>query len=300
MPAAFLIGLREGLEAALVVGILSAYVVRLGRRDLLRRIALGVGIAIAVSLIIGLVLTFGAYGLTFQAQEIIGGTLSLLAVAMVTWMVFWMIRAGGAMKQQLEQQVDARIDGSGWGIVALATVSVAREGLETALFVWSTTRSNDPLGGLIAAVAGIVTAALIATLLMRGLLRINLHKFFTVTGALLLVMAAGVVAYAIHDLQEAAVLPGPFIAAPAGIPALAGWFGEAAWAFRIPHIIAPDGVLGAFLKGTVGLTPEMTKLELVAWAGYLVITLPLFIRAVRRSSSKPRPTEAAAPPVAAT
>ena len=278
---AFLIGLREGLEAALVVGILGAYVLRLGRRDLLRRIALGVAIAVAISLALGAILTFGAYGLSFQAQEIIGGTLSLVAVGMVTWMVFWMMRTARGMKRQLEGQIDARIAGPAWGIVLVAVLSVAREGIETALFVWSTTRGGAWQPGFFGAIAGIAIAAGIAWLLMRGLVRVNLTKFFTVTGVLLIVMAAGVVAYAIHDLQEAAVLPGPFMAAPAALPALAGWFGESAWAFRVSDVIAPDGFLGAVLKGTIGFTPEMTKLELVAWAAYLVTTMTFFIRAGR-------------------
>ncbi|MGO2748809.1 MAG: iron uptake transporter permease EfeU [Pseudoclavibacter sp.] len=298
MLGSLLIGLREGLEAALVVGILIAYARRILRPDIVRRIWLGVGLAVVASLILGAVLTFGAYGLSFQAQEIIGGSLSLVAVAMVTWMVFWMLRVSKTLKHELEGQVDRHLGGSGWGIVAVAFVSVAREGLETALFVWSTTRSGDDwVLGFLGAILGLLIAVAIAWGLFRGVVRINLSVFFTWTGAILIVFAAGIVAYAIHDLQEAAVLPGPFVPAPEGASAaVQAWFGENAWAFRIPEIIPPDGLLGALLKGTIGFTPEMTKLELFAYFAYLIPTATLFIvrtRAGRRKTTPASPQPAA-------
>ncbi|MBB2959491.1 iron uptake transporter permease EfeU [Pseudoclavibacter helvolus] len=301
MLGSLLIGLREGLEAALVVGILIAYARRIQRPDIVRRIWLGVAFAVVASLILGAILTFGAYGLSFQAQEIIGGGLSLVAVAMVTWMVFWMLRVSKTLKHDLEGQVDRHLTGSGWGIVAVAFVSVAREGLETALFVWSTTRSGDGwVLGFLGAIVGLLIAVGLAWALFRGVVRIDLSTFFTWTGALLIVFAAGIVAYAIHDLQEAAVLPGPFVPAPAGASAaVQAWFGENAWAFRIPEIIPPDGLLGALLKGTIGFTPEMTKLEIFAYFAYLIPTATLFVlrtRAGRRktTSTSPQPAATAA------
>ncbi|VXC20480.1 iron uptake transporter permease EfeU [Pseudoclavibacter sp. 8L] len=300
MLGSLLIGLREGLEAALVVGILIAYARRIQRPDIVRRIWLGVAFAVVASLILGAVLTFGAYGLSFQAQEIIGGSLSLVAVAMVTWMVFWMLRVSKTLKHELEGQVDRHLGGSGWGIVAVAFVSVAREGLETALFVWSTTRSGDGwVLGFLGAIVGLLLAVGLAWGLFRGVVRINLSTFFTWTGAILIVFAAGIVAYAIHDLQEAAVLPGPFIAAPEGASAaVQAWFGENAWAFRIPEVIPPDGLLGALLKGTIGFTPEMTKLEIFAYFAYLVPTAALF--AVRTRSGRRQSTHNTSPQPAAT
>ena len=298
MLGTFLIGLREGLEAALVVGILLAYVQRIGRRDVAWRIWAGVALAVGVSLTVGAVLTFGAYGLSFQAQEIIGGSLSLLAVALVTWMVFWMLRTARGMRGALEGQLGDAIAGSGWGIVAVGFLSVGREGLETALFIWATTRASGdgPLLGLAAAVTGIVVAALLGWLIYRGLLRVNLARFFTWTGALLIVFAAGVVAYAIHDLQEAAVLPGPFALAPEGASAwVQSWYGESAWAFRIPQVIAPDGILGSLLKGTIGFTPEMTRLELLAYALYLGPTMTLFVRRARHRAPARTPAPRPAP-----
>lgn len=280
MIATLLIGLREGLEAALVVGVLLAYVGKLGRRDAARKIWLGVGAAVVLSLVVGAVLTFGAYGLSFTAQEMIGGSLSLVAVAMVTWMVFWMLKMSKGIGSELRGQLDRALLGSGWGVAVVGFITVAREGIETALFIWATTRASgtSPLVGFLTAVSGIAIAIVIGWALYRGLLRINLTVFFRWTGVLLIIFAAGVLAYAVHDLQEAAFLPGPFVAVPEGAgPVAAAWFGEAAWAFRIPHIIAPDGLLGVLLKGTLGFSPEMTKLEVLAWAGYLITTLPLFL-----------------------
>jgi len=283
MVAAYLIGLREGLEAALVVGILVAYLHKTGRGHALPRLWAGVGLAILGSLLLGAILTFGAYGLSFRAQEAIGGLLSVLTVGLVTWMVFWMLGAARSIAKDLHDAVD-RSAQSAWGVVVIGFVAVAREGIETTLFLWSTIRSfGDGGGAAIGAVVGLASAAALGWAIYRGMVRINLAVFFRWTGAALVVVAAGVLAYGIHDLQEAGFLPGPFTAAaPIDLTTGAVAVGLSAfpfgWAFQVSHVIAPDGLLGALLKGTVGFTPEMTWLEVTTWALYLAIVGTAFVR----------------------
>jgi len=298
--ATFIIGLREGIEAALIVGILIAFLTRSERRDVLPRLWFGVGLAVALSLGIGFILTFGAYTLSFQAQELLGGTLSILAVAMVTAMVFWMQKAARGLRGELEQGMTrAMATGGLWGVVAIGFISVAREGIETTLFLWSMVRSFGGSGdALIGAVIGLLVATGLGYLIYRGMVRINMRLFFTATSAVLIIVAAGVLAYGVHDIQEAGALPGPFAAGAPIDPAtgqvavgLAGFpFG---WAFQIGDVIPPGGALAAVLKGTIGLSPEMTWLEIIAWAIYLVLIGGLFVRRFLRA-----PT--IRPPVAAT
>lgn len=298
MLATFLIGLREGLEAALVVGILVAYLTRIDRRDALPRLWIGVGLAIALAVGIGAVFTFGAYMLTFEAQELIGGSLSLLAVAMVTWMIFWMQRAGRTLKAGLEGGVDRALRGGVWALVAIGFVSVAREGVETTLLLWSMVQSfGDAPLALLGAVLGLAAAAVLGWLIARGMLRLNLGRFFTWTGAFLIVVAAGVLAYAFHDLQEAGVLPGPFGAAapidPATGVVAVGWAGfPFGWAFDLSGAIAPGGALAAVLQATIGFMPQMTWLQVIAWVLYVAVVVPLFVRGVRahRRPAAPRPS----------
>lgn len=297
MLATFLIGLREGLEAALVVGILVAYLGTLHRKDVLPRLWFGVALAIALALSLGAFFTFGAYALTFEAQEIIGGTLSLLAVCMVTWMVFWMQRAGRTLQSSLEGNVDhALASGSLWGIVALGFVSVAREGVETTLILWSMVQSfgSAPLA-LLGAVLGILVSAFLGWAIARGALRLNLRRFFTWTGAFLVIVAAGVLAYGIHDLQEAAVLSGPFSSAAPIDPATnAVAVGPSAfpfgWAFDASNVITPGGVLATLLQAIIGFTPQMTWLQVLAWVAYVAIVGTIFVRGAmtRRSSTTER------------
>jgi high-affinity iron transporter len=281
MIANYLIGLREGLEAALVVSILIAYVVKSDRRQLLPRIWLGVGIAAGVSLLFGAILTFGPKGLTFEAQEAIGGVLSIVAVGFVTWMIFWMARAARGMSGELRSQVDKAAEGNGWRIVVVAMLAVGREGLETALFIWAATQATTRGVGstaapLIGAALGVATAVLLGYLMYRGALRINLTKFFTWTGAFLILVAGGVLSYGVHDLQEAGILP--------GLNYLA---------FDVSSAIPPTSWYGTLLKGIFNFSPATTWLELTVWIAYVVPTMTIFLYKIHRRSH-PKPAAAAA------
>lgn len=281
MLANFLIGLREGLEAALVVGILIAYVVKIDRRDVLKRIWMGVGLAVALALAVGAVLRFGAYGLSFEAQEIIGGLLSLVAAGFVTWMIFWMLRTARSLGSELRGDVDRHLDGAGWGLVLLAFLAVGREGIETALFLWAAVQATgEETFPLMGAALGIAAAIALGSLIYRGVVRIDLGRFFAWTGAALIIVAGGVISYGIHDFQEAGVLPGLDVLA-----------------FDLSAVIAPAGFLGTLLKGALNFSPATTWLEAIAWLAYVVPTMILFIRAVRRGR-RPSATRAASPPSA--
>ncbi len=277
MFANFLIGLREGLEAALVVGILVAYLRRSGRDQLLGRVWLGVGIAVAVSLGFGAALTFGPNGLSFEAQEMIGGTLSLVAVVFVTWMILWMARQAANLRGELEARVDAAT-ASGASLVLLATLAVGREGLETALFLWAATKAAGetaaPIGG---ALLGLLVAVVLGVAIYKGALRLNLRRFFLWTGGFLILVAAGVLAYGIHDLQEAGVLPG-----------------LNSVAFDVSSTIQPSSWYATLLKGTINFTPVTTWLQAIAWLLYVVPVAIAFRKRTRSGApAAPRRTSAA-------
>lgn len=279
MFANFLIGLREGLEAGLVVGILVAYLTKISRRDVLPRLWIGIGLAIGISLATGAVLTWGPYGLSFQGQEILGGSLSILAVALVTWMIFWMAGHARNLKHDLQTKLEAAVAGTGMGIVAVGFVSVGREGVETALFIWANVSSSgNALMGTVAALLGILVAVGLAYLIYRGLVRINLSRFFFWTGLFLALVAAGVLLYGIGDLQEAGVLPG------SGEPA-----------FSLAGLIPPSSWYGTVLAGVFNFTPEPTWLQFGAWLVYLLVVTALFLRQSLRRPTTPSPTSPTEP-----
>ena len=270
--ANFLIALREGVEAALIVGVVAAYLVKVGRRNLLPKVWFGVIIAAALPLSLGAIMTWGPYTLSFQAQEILGGTLSLVAVAMVTWMILWMSSNSRQFARKLREDTAAQLaSGSEWGVVWIAFIAVAREGIETALFVWATIKSSAE-SAIAAPALGVVTGLLVAVvigwLIYTGAARINLSVFFNITGLLLIFVAAGIVSYGIGDLQEASVIPG--------------------WGTHIYDITAYlDGSLYSWLttsswwwtllEAMFNANASPTHLQLIGWVLYIVIILPLFL-----------------------
>ncbi|WP_329121203.1 iron uptake transporter permease EfeU [Streptomyces sp. NBC_01353] len=268
----YLIGLREGLEAGLVVCILIAYLVKTDHREALRPIWIGIGVAVGIALAFGAGLEFGSQELTFEAQELLGGTLSILAVVLVTWMVFWMRRTARHLRAELHGRLDAALRMGTGALVTTAFLAVGREGLETALFVWASVRasSDGTSAPLVGVLLGIATAVLLAWLFYRGALRINLARFFTWTGGMLVVVAAGVLAYGVHDLQEARFLDG-----------------LANKAFDVSATIPPDSWYGTLLKGVFNFQPDPTVLQVTVWALYLIPTLALFLAPVGSGPSVP-------------
>nr|WP_218853745.1 iron uptake transporter permease EfeU [Schumannella luteola] len=277
-----MIGLREGLEAGLIVGILVAYLRKSGRRDLLPKLWIGIAAAIAVSLGLGAILTWGPSTLSFQAQEAIGGGLSIVAVGFVTWMVLWMAKHAPTLSRELRERADSAIVGGGIGLVVLGVVSVGREGIETAIFVWATVASTqDPVASFVGVVLGILTAVALAALISLGFLRIDLGRFFRWTGVVLVVVAAGVFAYGVGDLQEAGILPG---------------VGQ--HALNLAAVVPPTSWWGILLAGLFNVTAEPTWLQVIVWVLYIAIVMPLFV--LRQRPKRPRTGDtASAQPAAA-
>lgn len=275
MLANYLIGLREGLEAALIVAILVAYLVKLDQRRTLARLWIGVALAIVLALGVGAFLTFASQALTFQAQETFGGVMSIAAAALITWMIFWMAAHARTLRTHLHGEVDRALVGGAWMLTLIAFLAVAREGIETALFLWAGIRASGTTSTpLLGALLGLATAVIIGVLIYRGAVRLNLARLFTWTGFALIVVAAGVLAYGIHDLQEAGVLP--------GLNNIA---------FDVSAQIPPTSWYGTVLKGTVNFSPSTTWLQFVAWWAYLVVTLALYVRVVRHSRVIPASKE---------
>jgi high-affinity iron transporter len=285
MGSAFLITLREGIEAALIISILLAYLRQLGEAGQARLVWIGSAAAIVVSLVAGAVL-YGI-GAEFEgtAEELFEGLVTLFAVAVLTWMIFWMRRQGGRVKSELHQRVDAALLGGGFALGSLAFVAVLREGIETALFLYGAEQAAGQgllpivVGGLI----GLATAIVLGYLLYRGGVRLNLRVFFRVTGLLIIVVAAGLFAFSVHELQEAGWLP--FLTQPA---------------FDVSHRLSDENGVGAMLRAVVGYNDDPSVLEVIAWASYLLVAGFLFLRPtstpapVARTSNDPERSTSAA------
>ena len=276
-----LIGLREGLEAALVVVILMAFLVKTDRRWALRWVWTGVGVAITLSVLLGAVLTYGTRRLSFETQELVGGTASIIAVAFVTGMVFWMRSAARTISGELKGKLDKALDVGPWAVALVGFLGVGREGLETAIFFYATAQAagagtTQPLIGW---VIGLGAAIALGVAIYQGAVRINLAKFFRWTGVLLIFVAGGILSYGIHDLQEAAFLP--------GLHTLA---------FDVSSTIDPGSWYATLLKGIFNFTPATTVLQAVAWLLYVGTVLTLFLRPQRpQPSARPSsPATAAA------
>ncbi|HEY6892211.1 MAG TPA: iron uptake transporter permease EfeU, partial [Solirubrobacter sp.] len=258
----YLIGLREGLEASLVVSILIAYLVKVGRRDRLVGVGVGAGCAVAISVLFGALLTYTSSSIlqTGQSRELFGGTLSIVAVGFVTWMIFWMRRTARHMRADLSGALRSALELGVVAVAATAFMAVAREGLETALFFWSAVQAaGSTLSPILGFVLGVLTSIVIAWLLYRRSVSLNLARFFTWTGAGLVIVAAGVLAYGVHDLQEGGAL--------GGLDSLA---------FDISAQVPPSSWYGTLLKGTINLSPQTTVLQAIVWTLYIVPVMALF------------------------
>lgn len=299
--AAFLVGLREGLEASLIVGMLFAAIQRRDSKNsgiqantAARTVWVGVLSAAAICTALGALFTFGRYGLSFRAQEAIGGIMSLIAVAMITGMALSLSNENGKLRTMLDDKTGIALTKGKQAMFWLAFVAVAREGIELTLLLWGWTTTPSAITG---AFAGIAIAVAMGWLIYRGALRLDLKTFFTWSSALLIIVAAGILAYAIHDLQEAQFLPGPFSGAPiapthprtgevlTGFATYPFWMASFpfGWAFNLDEVINPTGLTATLLQAFTGFMPQMSWLQVIGWGAYLAIIVPVFVRHVRKA-----------------
>ena len=267
-----LTGLREGVEAALIVSIICAYLARTGHRDQFARVFLGAGLAAVLSAVlgVGLYATVGSFQKPYE--QLFEATTLLVAAAVVTWMLFWMRRQSANVKGELQAAVDRALrEGSVTAMAVLAFVAVLREGIETALFLVGQAASADrgAPSVVVGAVVGLAVAVLLGVGFYQGSRRINLGTFFRWTGIGLVFIAGGLVAKAMHELIEISVVT-------IGNQTLFDLSGV------LPHEDNGGNVLGQFLHVVLGYTatPEVTTF--VAWLAYIAIVLALFLRPVRR------------------
>lgn len=255
MVASLLITLREGLEAALIVGIVLSVLHRLQRHDLVRSAWAGVGAAVAISLAGGLALRGLGVALEGHSEEIFEGAMMLVAASVLTWMILWMTRRGRQIQASLERDVRrTAAQGGAWGLFGLTFVAVLREGLETALFLNAALFTATPVQTLIGGILGLAIAIGLGWAIFAAGRRLNVRVFFQATGILLLLFAAGLVARSVHEFQEAALLP--VLVQPV---------------WDLNPVLDENSLPGEFLKALFGYNGNPSLLEVLAYGLYLVI-----------------------------
>ncbi len=261
MLSTFIIALREGLEAALIVGILVAYIVRTDRRHLLKALWSGVSVAIAASLALGGVLSFTSADLSTRGEELFAGVTSFIAVALVTWMVFWMKRTARTLRDQLHGKVDSAVMTGPISLALVAFFAVLREGLETALFIYTNFKTvGAASSATVGLILGLALAVALGYLIYNRSVKLNLSKFFTVTGVALIIVAAGVLSYGVHEFQELGWLPG-----------------ADTYLWDVTPWIAKESILGSILGGTIGFDTTTSIVQFIAWSIYLVAVLAPYL-----------------------
>lgn len=268
MLGSLLITLREGLEAALIIGIILAYLVQSDNRAAFRHVWTGTGLAVLVSLIAGAGIYFASGEFSGRGEEIFEGIAMFLAAGVLTWMIFWMRRQAANIKAHLHAQVDSVLtSGSSLGLVLLAFVVVVREGIETILFLFAATRvAESPAAFTAGGVLGLVLAVAIGYSIYKGSSRLNLRTFFNVTSAVLIIFAAGLLAHGIHEFHEAAVIP-PVI--------------EHVW--DINHMLPEKATFGRFLTAITGYNGNPSLVEVAAYFVYLGAALGFYFRPAQRA-----------------
>lgn len=267
MLIAFLIMLREGIEAALIVGIVAGFLKQSGHSRLMPKVWLGVALAALMCLGIGYGIHSATGEIPQKEQEFVVGVIGLVAVAMLTYMILWMKKAARSMKQQLQDSVQTALNrgnGQGWALVGMAFLAVAREGLESVFFLLAVFQQSPTWSMPVGAVLGLLAAVVIGALIYQGGMRLNLAKFFRWTGAFLIVVAAGLVAGSLRALHEAGV-----------------WNHLQEVVFDSSKYLHEDSPLGVLLGGFFGYTDHPTQGEVLAWLLYLVPVMIWFLHGSR-------------------
>jgi high-affinity iron transporter len=264
----FVIGLREGLEAALIVGIIAAFLGQQGRRDALRQVWIGTAAAVVICIGIAIALQVISSGLPQQQQEGLETVVGALAVGMVTYMIIFMRRHARDLKGDLEgSTASALAAGSSRALVLMAFLAVLREGFETAVFLLATFHaSGDASTSWAGAAIGILLAAVVGYGIYRGGVRLNLARFFKITGLVLVVVAAGLVMSAFHSANEA------------------GWLSAGqVQAFDLSWLVRPGTPVSSLLTGVLGIQPYPVWIEVIGWLAYLVPMLIIVAWPARRA-----------------
>ena len=261
MLSTFIIALREGLEASLIVGILVAYIYKSQRTGYLKPLWCGVAGAVIASFALGAILSYTSLTLTPKGEQLFAGTTSLLAVGVVTWMVFWMKRTARSLRSELAGKVDQAILTGPLALAGAAFFAVIREGLETSLFVYSNFNSvSDTTSSTVGLIFGFAVSITLGYLIYKSSIKLNLAQFFTYTGVALIIVAAGVLSYGVHEFQELGYLPGPD-----------------AFVWDVTSFIAKDSILGASLSGTIGFDTTTSWLQLGVYMAYLSAVLTPYL-----------------------
>jgi high-affinity iron transporter len=265
--ATFVIGLREGLEAALIVGIVAGFLARRGDRAALRPMWAGVVLAVLICIVVAVVLEIVSADLPQQQQEGLETVIGLVAVGMITYMIVWMRKHARSMRGELEAAAETALaKGSTWALVGMAFLAVLREGFETTVFLLAAFQSStSPAAAGGGAALGIVVAIALGYGIYRGSVHIDLGRFFTITAVFLVLVAAGLFVSAVHTAHEA------------------DWLnvGQTTVA-DLSAVVQPGTPISSLLTGVLGIQPQPTVIEVVAWLIYLVPMLVFVLWPVRR------------------